>query len=157
RSGELTGWKGARRAFGHRRFFEVAGLVGLRVDAPNVFDAAHRLTLKLVREGMVDGLRIDHLDGLADPSGYLRRLREAVGPDVPIWVEKIVARGERLPEDWPIQGTTGYEFIDAISGLMVDQNGFRHLSSAYDAISGRADHPRLREVAKRPTGTINFG
>ena len=153
---ELICWKEARRTISYRRFFEVAGLVGLRVEDPNVFDAAHRLTLKLVREGMVDGLRIDHIDGLADPSGYLRRLREAVGPDVPIWVEKIVARGERLPEDWPIQGTTGYEFIDAISGLMVDQNGFRHLSSAYDAISGGVDHQRLREQAKRQIVTINF-
>src|SRR5690606_4782407 len=70
--------------------------------------------------------------------------------------EKIVARGERLPEDWPIQGTTGYEFIDAISGLMVDQNGFRHLSSAYDAISGGVDHQRLREQAERQIVTINF-
>ncbi|MBR7342175.1 malto-oligosyltrehalose synthase, partial [Klebsiella pneumoniae] len=84
-------------------------LVGMRVEDKTVFDDTHRLILELVRTGAVDGLRIDHIDGLADPKAYLARLRQEVGPACYITVEKILAKGEQLPDDWPVSGTTGYE------------------------------------------------
>ena len=86
----LMDWKAASRHLSYRRFFEIAGLAGLRVEDPPIFEESHRLVLALVREGAVDGLRIDHVDGLADPRGYLERLRAAVGPDFPILVEMIL-------------------------------------------------------------------
>lgn len=153
---EVTFWKDARKSLSYRRFFEVTGLAGVRVDQPEVFDDVHRLTLDLVRSGLVDGLRIDHVDGLADPHGYLRRLRAAAGPDVYIVVEKILARDERLSDDWPIQGTTGYEFIDALAGLLVDPAGVSRLSSSYEALTGSGPSSELRMRAKRQIATINF-
>jgi (1->4)-alpha-D-glucan 1-alpha-D-glucosylmutase len=104
----------------HRRFFDIDDLGGLRVEDPHVFETTHGLVLELVREGVVDGLRIDHPDGLADPRGYLRRLREEGVERV--WVEKILEPGEEL-RDWPVEGTTGYEFLNDAQGLFVDPAG----------------------------------
>jgi (1->4)-alpha-D-glucan 1-alpha-D-glucosylmutase len=117
----LTDWKTAGRHLSYRRFFEIAGLVGLRVEDPQVFDDSHRLTLELVRDGTVDGLRIDHVDGLADPAAYLERLRSAVGPDLPIFVEKILEKDEPFATSWPVEGTTGYEFIASLADALVDE------------------------------------
>ncbi len=117
----LTDWKTAGRHLSYRRFFEIAGLVGLRVEDPQVFDDSHRLTLQLVRDGTVDGLRIDHIDGLADPAAYLERLRSAVGPDLPIFVEKILEKEEPFATSWPVEGTTGYEFIASLADALVDE------------------------------------
>jgi (1->4)-alpha-D-glucan 1-alpha-D-glucosylmutase len=103
----------AAHGLNYRRFFEIAGLVGLRVEDPSVFDDVHRTILDLVRKDIVQGLRIDHVDGLADPATYLAKLRAKIGEDVYLVVEKILAPGESLPADWPVQGTTGYEFIAA--------------------------------------------
>jgi (1->4)-alpha-D-glucan 1-alpha-D-glucosylmutase len=133
----LISWRDAPRELSYRRFFEITGLVGLRVEDPEVFADAHRLVLDLVREGRVDGLRIDHIDGLADPKAYLEQLREAAGPDTYIVVEKILGEGEQLPDDWPISGTTGYEFIGALSNALVDGGKTDALTSAYEAVSGR--------------------
>jgi (1->4)-alpha-D-glucan 1-alpha-D-glucosylmutase len=109
----------------HRRFFDVVELAGVRVEEPEVFAATHGLVLGLVREGLVDGLRIDHPDGLADPRGYLERLRsEGVHH---VWVEKILAVGEPL-RDWPVEGTTGYEFANDVQALFVDPAGERTLT-----------------------------
>lgn len=127
----LQFWQEARKDLSYRRFFEVTGLVGVRVEAPPVFDDAHRLVLDLVRRGVVDGLRIDHVDGLADPTAYLEQLRAAAGPDVYIVVEKILASGERLPESWPVAGTTGYEFIAAVAELGIDGDKAEALDRAY--------------------------
>src|SRR4051794_28323244 len=97
-----------------RRFFDIDDLLGIRVEDPEVFAATHELVLRLVAEGVVDGLRIDHPDGLADPLAYLRRLRETGAEHV--WVEKIIDPGEHLRSEWPVSGTTGYEFLnDAIA------------------------------------------
>src|SRR3712207_4925377 len=110
----------------HRRFFEIDHLAGVRQEDPEVFAETHRLALALVREGLVDGLRIDHPDGMADPAGYLRRLAgEGVGW---IWVEKILDPGEHL-RDWPVQGTVGYEFLNDVQALFVDPAGEAALSS----------------------------
>lgn len=153
---QLMSWKTARENLSYRRFFEVAGLVGVRVEEPDVFADVHRLTLELVREGLVDGLRIDHVDGLSDPAGYLRALRAAVGPDTYIVVEKILGHGEDLP-NWDVPGTTGYEFITEIAGLLVDPQGYAALRDAYGSWIGRVPDPdaELRE-AKLQLLTVNF-
>jgi len=100
-----------------------------------VFAASHRLILELVHSGVVSGLRVDHVDGLADPLGYLQQLRQAAGDACYITVEKILADGEQLPADWPVSGTTGYEFIAALSHALIDDNQIDMLHLAYEAVS----------------------
>ncbi len=134
-SWRLTFWQDAARTLSYRRFFEVTGLVGLRVEDEPVFADSHALVLELIRAGHVQGLRLDHIDGLADPSAYLDRLRAAVGPEIYIVAEKIVGHGETLPADWPIEGTTGYEFISALSNLFIDPDGSKQLGDAYANLS----------------------
>ena len=112
----------------HRRFFDIDHLAAVRQEEPQVFAETHRLALRLVREGLVDGLRIDHPDGLADPAGYLRRLR-AEGVER-VWVEKILDPGERL-RDWPVEGTVGYEFLNDAAALFVDPAGEDTLSALH--------------------------
>lgn len=128
---QLLYWQDAARQLNYRRFFEVAGLAGLRVEDPAVFDASHRLIAELLDSGLVDGLRIDHIDGLADPKTYLQRLRQVAGDDAYIVVEKILGAGEQLSEDWPVAGTTGYEFITALSEVFTEKSGLQALSAAY--------------------------
>ncbi len=134
-SWQLTFWQDAAKTLSYRRFFEVTGLVGLRVEDEQVFADSHALVLDLVRAGHVQGLRLDHIDGLADPSAYLDRLRATVGPEIYIVAEKIVGHGETLPADWPIEGTTGYEFISALSNLFIDPDGMREFRHAYANLS----------------------
>ena len=131
---QLLHWKDAADNLSYRRFFEVAGLVGMRVEDEHVFEATHRLIIELVRSGQVQGLRVDHIDGLADPKTYLERLRQAVGPDILIVVEKILGRGETLPVDWPVSGTTGYEVISAMNDLFVAEDGLPEIDRAYRII-----------------------
>ncbi|QDY43792.1 malto-oligosyltrehalose synthase [Candidatus Pantoea soli] len=134
---QLTSWRTARSNLSYRRFFEITGLVGVRVEDPAVFADSHRLILELVHAGIVDGLRVDHVDGLADPLGYLQQLRQAAGEHCYITVEKILAEGEQLPEEWPISGTTGYEFIAALSHALIDDSQIDMLHLAYEAITGQ--------------------
>jgi (1->4)-alpha-D-glucan 1-alpha-D-glucosylmutase len=115
----------------YRRFFDVTDLVGLRMEDPDVFAETHGLILRLVRDGIVDGLRIDHIDGLLDPAGYLNRLRATVPADMPIFVEKILAADERLRSAWPVQGTTGYEFLNDLEDVFVDPAGFTEIERDY--------------------------
>ncbi|WP_313625250.1 malto-oligosyltrehalose synthase [Kosakonia sp.] len=133
----LMSWRDAANDLSYRRFFEITGLVGVRVEDEAVFDDAHRLILELVHSGAVDGLRIDHVDGLANPQGYLTRLRQKVGPECYLTVEKILGKGEHLPADWPVSGTTGYEFIAALSDVLVDDAKLANLRKAYDSVAGR--------------------
>ncbi len=128
---QLLCWKDAAANLSYRRFFEVAELVGLRVEDPSVFEATHRLAIDLVRSGQVQGLRIDHIDGLADPKAYLDRLRQAVGFETFLVVEKILGPHEALPSDWPVSGTTGYEFITAMADLFVEEEGLGKIDAAY--------------------------
>ncbi|ORM62787.1 malto-oligosyltrehalose synthase [Pantoea rodasii] len=132
---ELINWRDARRELSYRRFFEITGLVGVRVEDQAVFDASHALILELVHSGAVSGLRVDHVDGLADPQGYLQRLRQAAGEDCYITVEKILAEGEPIPPEWPISGTTGYEFIAALSHALIDDAQIDALHLAYEALT----------------------
>lgn len=122
----LAHWRTESDSLTYRRFFNITGLIGLRVEDPAVFDLAHALPLRLLREGLIDGLRIDHIDGLSDPTGYCTRLRAACGPDAIILVEKILGAGEAL-RPWPITGTTGYERLNDIQGLFVDPDGYETL------------------------------
>jgi (1->4)-alpha-D-glucan 1-alpha-D-glucosylmutase len=104
----------------YRRFFDIDDLAGVRIEDPEVFALVHGKVLELVRDGVVDGLRVDHPDGLADPAGYLRRLRD--GGARHVWVEKILHPGEEL-RDWPVEGTVGYEFLNDAAALFVDPAG----------------------------------
>jgi (1->4)-alpha-D-glucan 1-alpha-D-glucosylmutase len=126
----------------HRRFFDIDHLAGVRQEDPEVFAATHELALRLVREGVVDGLRVDHPDGLADPAGYLRRLRESGAGHV--WVEKILDPGEKL-RDWPVNGTVGYEFLNDVAALFVDPAGEAPLTDLWVEVSG--DDRRFGEHA----------
>lgn len=135
-SWRLMSWREAPKQLSWRRFFEITGLVGVRVEDEGVFQDTHRLILELVHTGIVDGLRIDHIDGLADPLGYLQRLRQATGPDCYITVEKILAKGEQLPVEWPVSGTTGYEFIASLAEVLVDDNNLGRLEKIHDETLG---------------------
>lgn len=152
----LLHWKDARCELSYRRFFEITGLAGVVVENPQVFDEVHGLILDLVRSGTVDGLRIDHVDGLADPGAYLDRLRESIGDETFIVVEKILEREERLPTEWPVSGTTGYEFIDVLSGLLASPAGAAQLQRSFTGTSGAGDPEAQRRDAKRLMVTHNF-
>jgi (1->4)-alpha-D-glucan 1-alpha-D-glucosylmutase len=130
-----TGW--------YRRFFDIGELAGVRVEDQKVFETTHAKVLELVREGLVDGLRIDHPDGLANPREYLDRLRERGVERV--WVEKILEPGERLRTDWPVEGTTGYEFANDVTALFVDPAGEEPLTELYAELTG--ERRRFAEVA----------
>jgi (1->4)-alpha-D-glucan 1-alpha-D-glucosylmutase len=118
----------------HRRFFDIDDLAAVRQEDPEVFAETHKLALALVAEGVVDGLRIDHPDGLADPAGYLKRLR---GEGVEhAWVEKILDPGEKLRADWPVDGTVGYEFLNDLAALFVDRAGESALDALWIEIAG---------------------
>jgi (1->4)-alpha-D-glucan 1-alpha-D-glucosylmutase len=126
----LAWWRLARTELNYRRFFSISELIGVRVEDPDVFQATHAKILRLLHEGVVDGLRVDHPDGLADPGEYLRRLHEASGGRWTV-VEKILADGESLPAAWPVAGTTGYDALRHIDGLFTDPAGFGELLGQY--------------------------
>ena len=145
----LALWRTASRDLGYRRFFDIKDLAGLRVEDPEVFDATHALPIVWVQRGWVQGLRIDHPDGLRDPSGYFLRLREAC-PDAWIVAEKILEPGETFPSDWPIAGTTGYDFLNLVAGLFVDPRGEHALTRVYEGVTGaRLDFDELAREGKR--------
>ncbi len=122
----LVGWRNG--VTGYRRFFSITSLAGLRQEDPSVFDTSHAEVGRWFTEGLVDGVRIDHPDGLADPSGYLQRLRELVGPDAWIVIEKILAVDEALEPTLPIEGTTGYDALREIGGVFIDPTGEQALT-----------------------------
>ncbi|WP_309073196.1 malto-oligosyltrehalose synthase [Paenarthrobacter sp.] len=136
---ELIGWRRADADLNYRRFFAVNTLAGVRVEIPWVFDESHEEIVRWFREGLVDGLRIDHPDGLADPEGYLARLREATGGAY-LLVEKILEPGERLPETFDCEGTTGYDALADVDRLFVDPAAEEYLNSL-DARLRNADVP----------------
>jgi (1->4)-alpha-D-glucan 1-alpha-D-glucosylmutase len=137
---ELVFWRQAAR-INYRRFFDVNDLVALRLDSDAVFDATHGLVVSWVRDGIVDGLRIDHIDGLAAPLWYLTKLRRETSAAIPIFVEKILGEDETLPPDWPVDGTTGYEFMNDVEELFLDATGFAAIEANY---RGLRRNPSLR-------------
>jgi len=118
----LAWWGVAQEGLNYRRFFDIADLAGVRVEDPEVFAATHALVADLVARGLVTGLRVDHVDGLADPTGYLARLR-ALAPGAYLVVEKVLGPGERVPPAWPVAGTTGYELLNDLTALLADPSG----------------------------------
>ncbi|QVN04358.1 malto-oligosyltrehalose synthase [Pseudomonas rhodesiae] len=138
----LASWRTAADDINWRRFFDVNELGGLRVERSAVFEATHGKIFELIGQGLVDGLRIDHIDGLADPRGYCRKLRRRVdtlSPErhLPIFVEKILGEGETLREDWQVDGTTGYEFMNQLSLLQHQPEGFEPLAELWTRLSER--------------------
>ncbi|MFL6196180.1 MAG: malto-oligosyltrehalose synthase, partial [Thermoanaerobaculia bacterium] len=128
-------WRTAGQELDYRRFFDVHTLIGLRTEDERVFADTHALILRWLREGVLDGVRIDHPDGLRDPEGYFARLREAA-PEAWIVVEKILEPGEALRESWLVEGTTGYDFMNLAGGLFVDPAGKEPLSAIYSELTG---------------------
>ena len=145
----LVDWRAASTELNYRRFMDVTTLIGVRVEDSEVFDATHATILDLVRRGSVDGLRIDHPDGLADPGGYLRRLATATDS---VWtvVEKILSDDEPLPSDWPSAGTTGYESLAVLNCLLVDPAAEQAMSQIYTESTGAdADFGAVAMQSKR--------
>ncbi len=128
-------WKAASRDLGYRRFFDINTLVGLRMEREHVFCDTHSLIVQWLRKGVLDGVRVDHPDGLRNPQEYFCRLRREA-PDVWIVGEKILEPGEDLPPDWPIEGTTGYDFLNIASQLLVDPSGEAPLTDLYREFTG---------------------
>jgi len=145
----LACWREADSFLNYRRFFEVDTLIGVRVEESDVFEATHQSMLALNREGIIDGFRVDHPDGLADPAGYLRMLRDAAAPGTPIWVEKILEDDELLPEDWACSGTTGYDALAAISLALVDPDSAREITQAWARVGGTPDLADVIAACKR--------
>jgi (1->4)-alpha-D-glucan 1-alpha-D-glucosylmutase len=133
----LAYWRTADQELGYRRFFDVNTLIGLRVERPDVFDATHQRVLNWLNEGVLDGVRVDHPDGLRDPQQYFERLRRR-GTNTWIIAEKILQPGEFLRDDWPVEGTSGYDFMNVCNQLMVRPEGLEELTGIYHAFSNEA-------------------
>jgi (1->4)-alpha-D-glucan 1-alpha-D-glucosylmutase len=144
-------WQVASEEINYRRFFDINELAAIRVENPAVFDDVHRVIFDLVRNGPVTGLRIDHVDGLFDPMGYLTSLQASCcgdgemdparggadsTPGFYVVVEKILAEGERLPAEWPVYGTTGYDFLNLLGGMLLDRRGARKILVSYERLMG---------------------
>ncbi|GLZ36398.1 malto-oligosyltrehalose synthase [Actinokineospora sp. NBRC 105648] len=143
----LIDWRRAGQELNYRRFFDVTTLAGVRVEDPEVFDATHDEVLRWVAEGDVQGLRVDHPDGLADPGGYAVRLAERAG----CWivVEKILEPGEALPESWPVAGTTGYDALREVCGVFVDSVAEGPITELAAALGVPTDFDAVREECRR--------
>jgi (1->4)-alpha-D-glucan 1-alpha-D-glucosylmutase len=149
----LAYWRTASHEINYRRFFDINQLAGLRMEDSRVFAATHDLILRLIRDGTVSGLRIDHIDGLFDPLQYLQRLQDAIarqgsrrapagrGATPPFYVvtEKILSHGEALPAQWPVAGTSGYDFLHDVNGLFVDRSQQRALRRIYHRFTRMTD------------------
>jgi (1->4)-alpha-D-glucan 1-alpha-D-glucosylmutase len=157
----LAWWRSAGDEINWRRFFDINGLVALRIEDQEVFQATHATLLRLYQEGLIDGVRVDHVDGLADPPGYCRRLRAGLdeltaqrptdAPAGPAYfvVEKILGAGEHLPDDWHVDGTSGYDFMDEVNALLHDEFGAAALQELWEAVSGRSANFADEEVIAR--------
>jgi (1->4)-alpha-D-glucan 1-alpha-D-glucosylmutase len=147
----LAYWRNANQGINYRRFFTITDLVGVRVEDPITFDAVHSVILRLAAKYLITGLRIDHIDGLREPGSYLRRLQERLagspaaanaapeeskGKPFYVVVEKILGEGEALPEEWPVAGTTGYDFLNRVNGLFVDGENMPQLDRVYQQFVG---------------------
>ncbi len=166
----LAWWRTANDEINWRRFFDITELAGLRVEREEVFEAVHTLPLQLYAEGLIDGVRVDHVDGLADPAGYCRRLRDALaatetkrpagatsGPAYLV-VEKILGDGEALPEGWGVDGTTGYDFMNEVSALLHDCAGEAAFTARWAQLSGRSPSFAFEErLARLEIVSRSFG
>jgi (1->4)-alpha-D-glucan 1-alpha-D-glucosylmutase len=145
----LAFWRDADTQLNYRRFFAVNTLAAVRVEDEKVFNDVHALLRKWIKRGWLDGLRVDHPDGLRDPENYLRQLR-GLAPDLWIVVEKILQPKEDLPESWPVQGTTGYDFLNQVNGLFIDAANGKSLTDFYSEFTGEpADSGVIVQEKKR--------
>ncbi len=142
----LAYWQNLNETINYRRFFTITDLVGMRVEDSLVFDATHNLILRLISQSAVVGLRVDHIDGLRDPAGYLKRLQERLaaesdsssGSPAYVLVEKILERHEDLPADWPVAGTTGYDYLNFANRVMVHAQGAKEIEKLYSRFIGQS-------------------
>jgi len=143
----LCSWEETNRHINYRRFFTVNGLICLNMQSPKVFEQYHKKIKQLIDDGIFQGLRVDHVDGLADPKMYLERLRELAGNETYIVVEKILEPGEDLPAAWPVQGTTGYDFLAIVNNLFTQNNAEKRFTKIYDAFlrDKRSVSEKIRE------------
>jgi (1->4)-alpha-D-glucan 1-alpha-D-glucosylmutase len=158
----LSWWHAAQENLDYRRFFDVNTLVGVRVGCEGVFRETHSLIGEWLAKGIVGGLRVDHPDGLRDPKMYFERLR-ALGPDTWIVIEKILGRQESLPEVWPVAGTSGYEFIRQMNGLLISPSGLDEIDRTYSAFTGQSAtfeqlcHDNKNEITRTTLGSdVNY-
>jgi (1->4)-alpha-D-glucan 1-alpha-D-glucosylmutase len=166
----LCYWRNANYAINYRRFFAISELVGVRVEKQEVFEATHGLILQLLRQGKVSSFRVDHIDGLFDPRGYLDRLAAAMHSMAAgrrssaragthgVVVEKILGPGEDLPREWAVDGTTGYDFLNAVNGLFIAPDGLESLRRTFGAFAGRhrADYVAVAAEARRQVMASHF-
>jgi (1->4)-alpha-D-glucan 1-alpha-D-glucosylmutase len=154
----LAHWRLSAEEINYRRFFDVSELIGVRVEDGDVFRLTHDLIFRLIERGLIDGLRIDHIDGLFDPTAYLRQVRQRF-QDLYVIVEKILEDGEALPAAWPVQGTTGYDFLNAVSGLFVSEKNDGPTERLYRAFTGLAGSAAqlLREKKRLALNTLFRG
>ncbi len=145
---QATHWKEVERHLNYRRFFTVSSLLGVRVEDERVFQDTHQKIFAEIKAGHIQHLRVDHVDGLLDPTGYLNQLRQSVGEEVGIWVEKILEPGEHLPAAWPVQGTTGYDFLAAVNRLLTNDESGTTFSDLYERLTGKP-LPEYAEVVFR--------
>lgn len=145
----LCSYQETSRRINYRRFFTVNSLICMNMQRREVFDDFHRLSIQLLEEGVFQGLRIDHVDGLADPAGYLDQLRECCGPETYIVVEKILEPGEALPATWPVQGTTGYDYLGLLNQLFTNQKAVRKFDNFYKNISNHKRPVHEQVLAKK--------
>ena len=157
----LAWWRVANDEINWRRFFDINELAGLRMEHPPAFEDVHALVFRLYAEGLIDGVRIDHVDGLADPAGYCRTLRQrldALGNRrAYVVVEKILLRDETLPMSWNCDGTSGYDFMNDVSAVLHDRHGEAPLAALWEKVSGRsADFAHEEEAARREIVARSF-
>ena len=159
----LVYWRRAAHEINYRRFFDINELVALRMEDPAVFGATHRRIIQWVKDGQLDGLRIDHVDGLRNPRDYFERLNAAIrqvlpSAELPIFVEKILSGRERLRSAWPVTGTTGYEFLAQLDAIFIDPAGRREIEKSYRAFLGiRRPELDFHEVSLRGKAFILRG
>ncbi|KMQ49764.1 Malto-oligosyltrehalose synthase [Chitinispirillum alkaliphilum] len=144
----LAFWKVASEELNYRRFFTVSDLICIRVEHQHVFEETHSFVLDLIDRGLISGLRIDHIDGLFDPESYLKRLTERV-PGIYLVVEKILEKKERLPLSWPVQGTTGYDFMNHLSYIFCDRKSENRFNTLYSKIIGGKVDPEVLQHEKK--------
>ena len=138
---ELCHWKETSQRINYRRFFTINDLICLRIEDKRVFEKHHRFLKELLDGGFINGLRVDHIDGLHNPGQYLRRLQTMAGGNTYISVEKILEHGENIPSSWPAEGTTGYDFLALVNNLLTPEKNYNKLQGLYRSITGEETDP----------------
>jgi malto-oligosyltrehalose synthase/4-alpha-glucanotransferase len=152
---QLTYWKDSDSSINYRRFFTVNGLICLNIQDETVFAEYHRFLKTLLDKGLIQGLRIDHIDGLFDPATYLERLRALAGEECYIVVEKILEQGEDFPADWPVQGNTGYDFLGIVNNVFSETSNKKAFTEFYKQLSG--SHKPVNKAITEKKAAILYG